>query len=46
MATGQAAGAMAALAARRGMDVEELPIGGVHDLLRAHGAIVPELPRT
>jgi len=46
MATGQAAGAMAALAAQRGVDVEALPIGDVHDLLRAHGAIVPDLPGT
>ncbi len=46
MATGQAAGAMAALAAQRGVDVEDLPIGDVHDLLRAHGAIVPELRGT
>ncbi len=44
MATGQAAGAMAALSADGGLDVEALPIGDVHDLLRAHGAIVPELP--
>jgi hypothetical protein len=41
MAMGQAAGAMAALAAQRDCDVEELPIADVHDLLRRHGAIVP-----
>ena len=44
MATGQAAGAMAALSAERGVDVEALPIGDVHDLLRAHDAVVPDLP--
>ncbi len=41
MAMGQAVGAMAALSARRGMDFEALPIDDVHDLLRAHDAIVP-----
>lgn len=41
MAMDQAAGAMAALSAQRGLDAEELPIGDVHDLLRKHGAIVP-----
>ena len=41
MATGQAAGAMAALSARTGADPEDLPIAHVHDLLRQHGAIVP-----
>jgi hypothetical protein len=42
MAMGQAAGAAAALAARLGMDFEEIPIKRIHDLLREHGAIVPE----
>ena len=42
MATGQAAGALAALAARTGADVEELPLASVHALLREHAAIVPE----
>jgi len=41
MATGQAAGAMAALSASTGVDPEELPIADVHALLREHGAIVP-----
>ena len=41
MAMGQAAGAMAALAAQRECDVEELPIADVHDLLRRYGAIIP-----
>lgn len=43
MATGQAAGAMAALAAERGIDVELLPIGDIHSMLRDHGAIVPDM---
>jgi hypothetical protein len=43
MATGQAAGAMASLAAERGVDPEELPIGDVHHMLRRHSAIVPDL---
>lgn len=41
MATGQAAGAMAALSARTRVDPEELPIADVRRLLREHGAIVP-----
>jgi hypothetical protein len=41
MATGQAAGAMAALAARTGVDVESVPMEDVRALLREHGAIVP-----
>jgi hypothetical protein len=41
MATGQAAGAMAALAASRGGDAEAPPMAEVHELLRSHGAIVP-----
>jgi len=43
MAIGQAAGAMAALAARTAADPEELPISDIRDLLEAHGAIVPGL---
>ncbi len=43
MATGQAAGAAAALAARRGIELREVPLGEIHTLLRAHGAIVPTL---
>lgn len=41
MAMGQAAGAMAALSARTGVDPEALPLADVHALLRQHGAIVP-----
>lgn len=41
MAMGQAAGAMAALSAKTGLDPEELPIKDVHALLREHGAVVP-----
>ena len=41
MATGQAAGAMAALSASKGLDPDELPMAEVHALLRDHGAIVP-----
>jgi hypothetical protein len=41
MATGQAAGAIAALSASTGVDPEELPIADVHQLLREHSAIVP-----
>ncbi len=45
MATGQAAGAMAALSAREGCDAERLPMAQIHDLLRQHGAVIPgELP--
>ena len=42
MATGQAAGAMAALSASTGVDPAELPMADVYALLREHGAIVPE----
>jgi len=41
MATGQAAGALAALAARRGVEVREIPLADLHALLRQHGAVVP-----
>ncbi|MCF7855188.1 MAG: FAD-dependent oxidoreductase [Candidatus Pacebacteria bacterium] len=41
MAMGQAAGAMAALSARTGIDPEMLPIGDVLALLQEYGAIVP-----
>jgi hypothetical protein len=41
MATGQAAGALAALATRTGTEVETLPMASVRGLLREHGAIVP-----
>ncbi len=41
MATGQAAGAAAALAAERGCDVADVPLDALKDLLAKHGAIVP-----
>lgn len=41
MAMGQAAGAVAALAALCGKEVREVAIDAVRDLLRKHGAIVP-----
>jgi hypothetical protein len=41
MAMGQAAGAMAALSARTGVDPEALPLDDIRTLLQAHGAIVP-----
>lgn len=44
MAMGQAAGAMAALAADQTAYVEDLPIAAIHALLRAHDAIVPDVP--
>jgi len=42
MAMGQAAGAMAALSAQTGIDPEDLPMTDIHELLRKHGAIVPQ----
>jgi glycine/D-amino acid oxidase-like deaminating enzyme len=42
MATGQAAGAAAALAARRGVTPGQVPLGELKALLAAHGAVVPE----
>lgn len=42
MATGQAAGAMAALAASRNEEPGDIPMPELRDLLRRHGAIVPE----
>jgi glycine/D-amino acid oxidase-like deaminating enzyme len=42
MATGQAAGAIAALSASKGLDPEEVPVVTVHALLRKYGAIIPE----
>ncbi len=42
MATGQAAGAMAALGARTGVEVEALPMEALYKVLKKHGAIVPE----
>ena len=44
MATGQAAGAAAALAARTATPVRQVPINQIRDALRKHGAIVPEVP--
>lgn len=41
MATGQAAGAMAALAARAGVEPGDLDMPEVRALLRRHGALVP-----
>jgi hypothetical protein len=42
MATGQVAGAAAALAAETGCDVGDVPLDDLRTLLREHGAIVPE----
>jgi hypothetical protein len=41
MAMGQAAGAAAALAARRNLSPHEVPLDDLRTLLRQHGAIVP-----
>ncbi|MHB0938709.1 MAG: FAD-dependent oxidoreductase [Armatimonadota bacterium] len=41
MAMGQAAGALAALSARTGLDPEALPLPDIRNLLREHGAIIP-----
>ena len=45
MAMGQAAGAAAAVAARRGCSPLEAPLSEVKAALRAHGAIVPAVTR-
>ncbi|TBL78567.1 FAD-dependent oxidoreductase [Paenibacillus thalictri] len=42
MATGQAAGAAAALAVRQGISVREVDIGELREMLVKHGAIVPD----
>jgi len=42
MATGQAAGAVAALAADRNLVLPDVPLPLIRDTLRRHGAIVPE----
>ncbi len=42
MAMGQAAGAMAALSAKTGVDPGELPMADLRALLRRHDAIVPD----
>jgi len=44
MATGQAAGAMACLAAASGLAPADLPMGDLRSLLLEHGAILPPLP--
>lgn len=41
-ATGQACGAMAHLAASSRREMKELPLSDIRDLLRKHGAIVPD----
>ena len=41
MGMGQAAGAAATLAAKAGSTPLEIPLKEIHDLLRAHGAIIP-----
>jgi len=41
MAMGQAAGAMAALTARTGLDPEYLPLADIYALLHEHDAVVP-----
>jgi hypothetical protein len=43
MAMGQAAGAAAALAVQRGVDVADVPLSDLRTLLRAHAAIVPDM---
>ncbi len=43
MAMGQAAGAVAALAARSGRELRDVSIASIHDLLKRHNAIVPSL---
>ncbi|MFP4502145.1 MAG: FAD-dependent oxidoreductase [Candidatus Hydrogenedentota bacterium] len=45
MAVGQAAGALAALAAKNDVDVRAVPMSELRTLLRAHKAIVPEIPQ-
>jgi hypothetical protein len=42
MAMGQAAGAAAAIAAKKGITPLEISLSEIHKLLRAHAAIVPE----
>jgi len=44
MATGQVAGALAALATARGCELREVPLAASRELLAAHGAIVPPVP--
>ena len=42
MATGQAAGAIAALAAKRNIDAEEVPMEEIYEVLVRNNAIIPE----
>ena len=42
MAEGQAAGALAVLAVRMGVDVEDVPMQALYTVLKKHGAIVPD----
>jgi hypothetical protein len=44
MAMGQAAGAMAALAAQTGVPMLDLELPAIHRLLREYKAIVPACP--
>lgn len=44
MATGQAAGAIAALAVKLNQQPREVPIQAIHDSLRKQNAIVPSIP--
>lgn len=44
MAMGQAAGVMAAQSATSGITPADLPMEGIRETLRAHGAIVPDQP--
>lgn len=44
MATGQAAGALAAMSSDRGTDVTDVPMTDLRRVLVRSGAIVPALP--
>ena len=41
MAMGQVAGAMGALSAQSGVELEDLPLKDIHALLKKHGAVIP-----
>jgi len=43
MAMGQAVGVMAALSSSTGTDLLKLPMDTIHERLKEHGAIVPDL---
>lgn len=45
MATGQAAGAVAALACQSDSEIRQVPLDKIHALLKSHGAIVPQIDR-